>query len=270
MRAGLLIRGAAASGAVTVAPMPAGRGLAPLADIPDRQRRDGFSQLVVRREYSWLVSRWQAMPVLSRRRDEIGEPVQKLKRRELDDTIGSRPGGRSAAAGPDPGGGFVPREHVADVIDAADWAAPYGEPLECEGRPGAIPQQVFETPKIARHIAVDERDQDTRIDGKPAVLPGEHVGGGRGVEQASEPEPADHAAAHPLGERSQISRGDWPGRQERRRGVSAYFGGSRHEDTVGHAGVQVHVAVERRAEAGGGRRCRRAAGRTHSACRQQR
>jgi len=64
MRAGLLIRGAAASGAVTVAPMLAGRGLAPLADIPDRQRRDGFSQLVVRREYSWLVSRRQAMPVL--------------------------------------------------------------------------------------------------------------------------------------------------------------------------------------------------------------
>jgi hypothetical protein len=52
--------------------MPAGRGLAPLADIPDRQRRDGFSQLVVRREYSWLVSRRQAMPVLPRRRDEIG------------------------------------------------------------------------------------------------------------------------------------------------------------------------------------------------------
>jgi hypothetical protein len=36
-------------------------------------------------------------------------------------------------------------------------------------------------------------------------------------------------------DRGQISRGDWPGRQERRRGVSAYFGGSRHEDTVGHS-----------------------------------
>ena len=102
MRAGLLIRGAAASGAVTVAPMPAGRGLAPLADIPDRQRRDGFSQLVVRREYSWLVSRRQAMPVLPRRRDEIGQPVQELKRRELHDAIGSRPRGLPAAAGPDP------------------------------------------------------------------------------------------------------------------------------------------------------------------------
>ena len=46
------------------------RGVALLADIPDRQRRDGFSQLVVRREYSVV-----AMPVLPRRRDEIGEPV---------------------------------------------------------------------------------------------------------------------------------------------------------------------------------------------------
>jgi hypothetical protein len=31
--------------------------------------------------------------------------------------------------------------------------------------------------------------------------------------------------------------------------VPACFGSSWHEDTVGHAGVQVHVVVERRAEA---------------------
>jgi hypothetical protein len=54
---------------------------------------------------------------------------------------------------------------------------------------------MLETPKIARHVAVEERDPDARVDGKPAVLPGNHVGGGRGVEEASEPEPADHAAA---------------------------------------------------------------------------
>jgi len=42
------------------------------------------------------------------------------------------------------------------------------------------------------------------VDGKPAVLPGEHVGSRRSVEQVSEPEPADHAALHPLGERGQI------------------------------------------------------------------
>ena len=72
------------------------------------------------------------------------------------------------------------------------------------------------------------------VDGKPAVLPGEHVGGGRGVEQARKPEPPDHAATHPLGERGQISLGDWPRRQERRRGVTACPVGRRHEDAVGH------------------------------------
>jgi hypothetical protein len=53
-----------------------------------------------------------------------------------------------------------------------------GEPLEREGGPGARAQQVFETLKIARHVAVDKRDPDAGVDGKPAVLPGEHVGGG--------------------------------------------------------------------------------------------
>jgi len=33
-------------------------------------------------------------------------------------------------------------------------------PVLREGGPGAVPQQVFETPKIAGHIAVDERDPD--------------------------------------------------------------------------------------------------------------
>ena len=162
MRAGLLIRGAAASGYVTVAPMPAGSGLAPLADIPDRQRRDGFSQLVVRREYSWLVSRRQAMPVLPRRRDEIGQPVQELKRRELHDAIGSRPRGLPAAAGPDPGGRFVSGQHVADSGCAAVWAADHGESLEREGWPGAVSEKMLKTLKIAGHIAVDQCDPDAQ------------------------------------------------------------------------------------------------------------
>jgi hypothetical protein len=66
--------------------MPTGHSLGPLADIADRERRDGFSQPVVRSEYSVI-----AMPMLPRRRDEIGEPVKELKRREFDDTIGTRP-----------------------------------------------------------------------------------------------------------------------------------------------------------------------------------
>jgi len=36
-----------------------------------------------------------AMAVLPRRRDEIGEPVEELKRSEFDDAIGPRPRGLS-------------------------------------------------------------------------------------------------------------------------------------------------------------------------------
>ena len=59
----------------------------------------------------------------------------------------------------------------ADSGCAAVWAADPGQPPKGERGPGAGSQQVFETLKVARHIAVDERDPDTRIDGKPAVLP---------------------------------------------------------------------------------------------------
>jgi hypothetical protein len=57
-----------------------------LADVPDRQRRHCPPELVIRCEHPVL-----AMPVLPRRRDEIGEPVEALKRREFDDAIGSLP-----------------------------------------------------------------------------------------------------------------------------------------------------------------------------------
>jgi hypothetical protein len=59
------------------------------------------------------------MPVLPRRRDEIDEPVEELKRREFDDAIGSRPRGLPPATPPDPGGCFVSRQHVTDATDPA-------------------------------------------------------------------------------------------------------------------------------------------------------
>jgi hypothetical protein len=139
--------------------MPAGHGLARFADVPYCQRRDGPPELVVRREYSVI-----AVPVLPRRRDEIGQAVQKLEWRKLDDAIGPRGRGLSAAAPPDPVGRLVSREQVTDASDPAVNAADHGQPFECEGRPGAIPQKMFETPKIARHVAVDECDPDARID----------------------------------------------------------------------------------------------------------
>ena len=95
VRAGLSMRVTTASCGATVVRMSADRGVLPLADIPDCQRRDGPPELVVGCKHPVV-----AMPVLPRRRHEIGEPVEELKRREVDDAIGSRPGGRSAAAGP--------------------------------------------------------------------------------------------------------------------------------------------------------------------------
>jgi hypothetical protein len=71
--------------------MPAGSGLLVHADVADRQRRDGPSQLVIRRKHPVVP-----MSVLPRRRDEIRQPIEKLKRREIDDAIGTRPRGRAA------------------------------------------------------------------------------------------------------------------------------------------------------------------------------
>jgi len=106
---------------------------------------------------------------------------------------------------------------------------------------------MLERLKIARHVAVEEGDPHARVDRKPAVLPGEHVGGGRGVEQTLTPEPADHAAADPFGERGQVCGGERPGRQERRWPVGTVR--ARQEDAVGDGRVQMGVAVEPRAEA---------------------
>jgi hypothetical protein len=67
------------------------------------------------------------MPVLARRRHEFGEPVEELKGQEVDDAIGFRPRGLPPTTPPDPvgrpNGDPVPREHVADLGDAAGWAA---------------------------------------------------------------------------------------------------------------------------------------------------
>jgi hypothetical protein len=123
--------------------MPAGSGLALLADVADRERRDGFPQPVVRRKHSVIP-----MPVLPRRWDEIDEPVEELKRRELDDAIGPRPRGLSAAAGPDPVGGFVSGQHVMDAGDPAVWAADHGQSFKRRG--------------AGRSIAAGAREADTR------------------------------------------------------------------------------------------------------------
>jgi hypothetical protein len=149
VRAGLSMRVTTASCGATVVRMSAGRGVLPLADIPDCQRRDGPPQLVIRGKDPVV-----AVPVLPRRWDKVRQTIEELKRRELDDAIGPRPRGLAAAAGPDPVGGFVPGQPVTDAGDPAVWAADHGESLQCEGGAGTVPQQVFQALKVARHVAV--------------------------------------------------------------------------------------------------------------------
>ncbi len=97
--------------------MPIGRGIAPLADIPYGERCHGRQQLVVRGKDAVI-----AMPVFSRRRHEIGEPVEELKRRESDDDIGPRPRGLWRATWANPVGGLVSGLTVM-VVGAAEPAA---------------------------------------------------------------------------------------------------------------------------------------------------
>jgi hypothetical protein len=72
--------------------MPTGHSLATLADVSDRQSRHGPPELVVGCKHSVIP-----VPMLARRRDEIGEPVQELKRGELDDAVRSRSRGLSGS-----------------------------------------------------------------------------------------------------------------------------------------------------------------------------
>jgi len=76
VRAGLLMCVRAAVCNAPVVRLPTGRGITQLADIPDGERRNRPPQLVIRRESAVIP-----MPVLPRRRHEIGEPVEELKRR---------------------------------------------------------------------------------------------------------------------------------------------------------------------------------------------
>jgi hypothetical protein len=176
--------------------MPISRGIAPLADIPDREGGDGGPELVIRGEHPVI-----AMPALPRWRHEIGQPVQEVTRREFDRAVGARPRGLPPAPRADPVGRLVPWQHVADATDAAVFTAHHGEPFQREGRPGTVSQKMLETFKVARHVAVDERDPDAGLHRKPTVLSSDHVGGRIGVEEPLHAKPAHDTTAHLLGER---------------------------------------------------------------------
>ncbi len=55
------------------------------------------------------------------------------KWREFDDAVGPRLLGLAAAAGPNPAGRLMPRQHVADASDSAASTADHEEPLDREG-----------------------------------------------------------------------------------------------------------------------------------------
>ena len=107
--------------------------------FPFRQSRDGRPQRVIGSEDAVIP-----VPVPPRLWDEIGEPIEELKRRELDDAAGPRLRGLSLSAWPDPVGGLVPRHHVTDATDAAACVADHGEPLERKGWPRTVSQEMFE------------------------------------------------------------------------------------------------------------------------------
>ncbi len=98
-----------------------------------------------------------------------------------------------------PHGGLVSREYVADPGDATVSITDHGESFEGEGRADVVSKEAFEAVEVTRYVAVDERDPDTRVYRKPAMLPGEHGGGGIGVEEPLPLEPGDYLTADLLG-----------------------------------------------------------------------
>ena len=111
------------------------------------------------------------MPVLPRRRHEVSEPVEELKWGKLDDAAGARPRGLPPASRANPVGCLVSREHVADFGRAAVFAAHHGEPLQREGRPGTVSQQVLETLTIDTQLETKECNPDAGVHREPAVSP---------------------------------------------------------------------------------------------------
>jgi hypothetical protein len=107
-----------------------------------------------------------AVAVLPRRRHEIGQAIEKLPRRKVDEAVLTRGGGLALPAGADPLPALVAGQRGADAFGGAVAAGSQGESLECEGGPGAVSQEVLDTPEVARHVAVHEGDADAGIDGE--------------------------------------------------------------------------------------------------------
>ena len=133
------------------------RSLAPLPDVSDRQCRDGPPELVIRGKHPVMP-----VPMLAQWWHKISEPVEELKSGKFAAAAGSRPRGFSAAAGPDPVGGFVPRQHVADASDPAVCTAPHGEEFWRKRRLGTVPQEMLQGLTRVAPLETKERDPDEK------------------------------------------------------------------------------------------------------------
>jgi len=82
-------------------------------------------------------------------------------------------------------------------------AADHGEPLQREGRPGTVSQQLLEGLTIDTQLETKELAPDAGVHREPTVFSSDHVGGRIGVEEPLHAEPTHDTPAHFLGERGQ-------------------------------------------------------------------
>jgi hypothetical protein len=99
-----------------------------------------------RSEAADVDRRQRVYPSLERHRDRHGperaRPGRWAARGREKLTGGSSARGLSPASRADPVGRLVPGQHVADTGDAAVLITPDGEPLQREGGPRALPQEI--------------------------------------------------------------------------------------------------------------------------------
>jgi hypothetical protein len=111
-----------------------------LPDVPDRHSGDERSQRVVGREHAVVP-----VAVFSRRWHKIGEPVEEVGWRKVDDALPVWRGRLLDAAWTDPLTAFVTRERVADSVGLSVTAVDHRKPVDCEGGPGAGAHEVLQT-----------------------------------------------------------------------------------------------------------------------------
>lgn len=108
------------------------------------------------------------------------------------------------------------------------------KPFQGEGRARAMAEHALQSRPITAGNA------DRSVKREAAVVPAEQGAGIIGIEQAAAGEPAQHAAACPLGDA-----GDIPGRQRLRAEESDLAADEGLEQAVDDAAIVVDVAVER-------------------------